>query len=116
MAGDFVQRFVRLRSHTTSQWLAAPELRPRLVEAAEEQGSNLTEVVIGILATTYKVPFEPNGRRTAPADNGEELNLRLPVRLDRSIGIAAARNGRSVPDEIRAALCEHYGLRIPAAA
>lgn len=116
MAGDYVQRFVRLRSHTTSEWLASPELRPRLVETAEAQASNLTEVVIGILARTYKVPFEPTGRRTAPADNGEELNLRLPSRLDRAIGMAAARNGRSVPDEIRAALCAHYGLALPAAA
>ncbi len=92
------------------------QLRPRLVEAADEQGSNLTEVVIEILARVYKVPFEPNGRRTAPADDGEELNLRLPVRLDSAIGAAAGRNGHSIAAEIRAALCTHFGLELPIAA
>lgn len=111
---EYVQRFVRLQSHTTGEWLAHPDLRGKLVADAEAQGSNLTEVVIAILAGVHKVPFEPNGRRTAPADSGKELNLRLPGRLDRAIGVAAARNGKSLPDEIRAELCGHYALEVPA--
>jgi hypothetical protein len=108
----FFQAFVRLRSHSTGEWLVPPELRPKLVADAEAKGSNLTEVVLGILAAHYKVPFEPAGRKTKPSRNGEELNLRLPMRLYRAIAMSAARYPRTVQREILATLCTHYGLRL----
>lgn len=113
---DHFQAFVRLRSHTTGEWLVPEELRPKLVADAEAAGSNLTEVVLQILAARYRVAYEPNGRRTAPSKNGEELNLRLPWPLKTAIGASANENGTTLQDEIRASLSAHYGLQMPAAA
>lgn len=110
------QAFVRLRS-TSGEWLVDPELRPRIVADAEEHDSNVTDVVLAILAKRYKVACEPNGRRTAADPGGEELNLRLPMPLYQRIAAAAAeRHPWSVPDEIRAALCAHYEFAVPEAA
>lgn len=109
---DHFQTFVRLRSQTTGEWFVPPELRPRLVADAEEHDSNLTELVIVILAKRFKVPFEATGRKTAPSKNGEELNLRLPMALYKAIAVAAAGQ-HSVQREILAALCANYSLTLP---
>lgn len=109
---QFFQAFVRLRS-TTGEWIAPPELREKLVADAEEQDSNLTEVVIAILAGRYRVTFAPIGRRTAPNPTGEELNLRLPWDLKTAIGAAANVQGHSLQRQIIGELCAHYGLELP---
>lgn len=115
-SAEFFQAFVRLRSHTTGEWLAPEALRSKLVADAEAQESNLTDVVIQILADTYRVPCEASGRRTKPNANGEELNLRLPMPLYQAIAAAAATHPRSVQREILDALCKHYGLELGAPA
>lgn len=111
---DHFQTFVRLRSHTTGEWFVPPELRPRLVADAEAQDTNLTELVIQILAKRFKVPFEATGRKTAPSKNGEELNLRLPMALYKAIAVSAAAHPHSVQREILGALCANYSLALPA--
>ena len=42
-------------------------------------------------------PPEPSGRRTTPSENGEELNLRIPLRLDSAIAVAAGCEPRWYP-------------------
>ena len=111
---DGIQHFIRLRSRTDGVWHAPPELKSKLVEEAEEDKSNMNEVARRILSRHYGIPFMPNGRRTNASPDGFELNLRLPLELDRSIRIAAAAAGRSTKREILFTLCAHYGLRLPA--
>lgn len=115
MAQGYHQTFIRLRSHTTGEWLVSPELRPRLVEDAEEAGTNLTDVVLQILAKRYKVPIEPTGRKTTPAKDGEELNLRLPLPLKTAIGAKANVAGHSLQRQILDDLSAHYKLAAIAA-
>lgn len=110
---EHFQTFVRLQSRPTGEWLVDPKLRPKLVAFAEEQESNLTDVVIAILGRRYGVAVAPNGRRTAPDKDAVELNLRLPMPLYQAIAQAAVTHPRSVPDEIRAALCDECGLPVP---
>lgn len=93
-----------------------PELRPRLVQSAQEQGTNLTEVAVKILAERYQFPYEPNGgRRTSPLVDQDVLNLQLPDRLAQRIKLSStrARSGTWM-DDIRRTLCSHYGLSVPA--
>lgn len=111
--GDHFTAFVRLRSHPSGEWIAPPDLRPLIVAEAEGAGSNVTDVVVGILAAKYRVPFEPSGRKTAASPDGEELNLRLPWPLKTAIGAAANVNGHSLQRQILADLSEHYGLELP---
>lgn len=113
---DYRQAFIRLRSHTTGEWFVHPELRPRLVADADAQGSNLTQVAVRILSERYGVPYAENGRRTSPKQDDVILNLRLPAKLAAKIGAAAAQRGAKYQDAIRADLCAHYGLEVPARA
>lgn len=104
--------YVRLQS-TTGAWLVDPELRPRLVADATAQRTNLTDVAGAILAARYGVPYEPGGRKTDPMAAHAVLNMRLPRPLVAKLRRAAERSGRSDMDEVRHALSEHYGLRMP---
>lgn len=110
---DYFQAFVRLRS--SGEWLVPPELREKLAADARERGTNLTDVVISILSRRYAVPCEASVRETSPSTSAEHLNLRLPMDLYRALELARIGSGRrSYQDELRAALCAHYGLRLPA--
>jgi hypothetical protein len=109
-ASDHFQAFVRLRTKQ-GDWVVHPDLRERLVKDAAADGTNLTEVAVQILARSCGVPFEPNGRRTAPSKGADELNLRLPLRL---YHVLTATYGSKYQDGIRSLLCAHYGLRVPA--
>lgn len=106
-----VQRLVRLRSVTTREWYASPELRPRLVADANEQGTNLTEIVLMILAKRLGYTYAPNGRRTEPGASEEIVKLDVPLELDRLVG--AAYPDVSRPKAIIRLLSAHYGLGIP---
>lgn len=110
----YFQAFVRLRSRSTGEWLVPPELREKLAADARERGSNLTEVVVSILARRYNVACDPTVRGTAPSPTAEHLNLRLPMELYRELELARIASGRrSYQLEFLAALCAHYGLRLP---
>lgn len=107
------QTLVRLRSKN-GPWLAHPDLRKRLVADATKQGTTLTEVATKILADRYGVKYEPNGRASDPSVSQELLNVALPPKLIEKVKVAAGRAGRSRwQDELRWALCAHYGLRVP---
>ena len=114
--GEFFTGFVRLVSRPTGEWIAPPELRPRIVADAEAKGSNLTDVVNAILAKRYGVAYQVGGRTTAASPDGKELNLRMPMNLKRAVARVATENDRSLQDEIRLALADHYGLAMPAVA
>lgn len=106
-----VQRYVRLRSLTTREWFCDPELRPRLVADAKAQDTNLTEIVLEILAKRVGYKYAPNGRKTEPGANEEILNLAVPVELDRLL--TTAYPDLSPPRRIIRVLSAHYGLGIP---
>lgn len=113
--GDYFDAFVRLRSKGADRpWLVPSELRPRLVADAATRGSNLTDVALEILAASCGVAFAPNGRKTTPKADDDVILLRLPWDLYIALDSRRRRAGSrrySLQDEIRAALCEHYGLR-----
>ncbi len=115
MATEIKQAFIRLRSRDGLFWLAHPDLREHLIADADTAGTNLTEVASEILCRRYGVLFIPAGRRTAPRQGKEFLNLRIPWNLWAAISEQAAVNGRKPSAEIIHTLCGHYGLRVPAA-
>ncbi len=95
-------------------WLAPPELRARLLDDVKERESNMTEVITGILAAHYKVPFESSSRGTTPRDDVFKFTVHLPMPVYRALLIDKARS--SAPqqsDQARVVdiLCGHYGIR-----
>lgn len=94
---------------TAGRPLAPPELRPALVADAREQGSNLKDVILRILSDRHSMRYEATGRRTAPAETGD-INVKMPSGLYAQVSYAAALADRTVPRQIIATLCEHYGI------
>lgn len=109
------QVYIRFESKASGEPLAPPELRPRLVADAAEQGSNLKDVIVRILSDHHRVPFEPVGRKTAPSTTGP-LTIKVPTRLFQKIAVAAAAADVSPQQQIIATLSAHYGLEPVAAA
>lgn len=71
----------------------------------------MTEVAVQILCERYSVPFTSPSRRTDPRPDDDKIVLRLPKELDDAI---RHEHGKHAMDGLRAALCEHYGLEVPA--
>lgn len=106
--------FVRFRS-TAGGMLVPEELRTKLLAEAEERGTNLNAVIVTILARRFGIAFEPEGRSAAkstPRVDVASLKVSLPIQLRQAVGRAAqsAHPPRSVPEEIRRALADHFGL------
>jgi hypothetical protein len=109
------QLFVRLRSATTNEPFAPPELRPAIVSDVLAQGSNLNDVVVAVLSEACGTAWTPRNRVSTPTPNDEVLALRVPVELLAAIDARAEGNGRTRQDEALAILCERYGLEFVAA-
>lgn len=112
--GKFYAAYIRLRSLPTGEWLVHEDLRTCLVADAEQRGTNLTEVAIDILAQRYGVAASSSSRKAAPGKDAWELVLRIPLQLKMAIGARANKAGHSLQQEVREALCAHYGLAMPA--
>lgn len=106
--------FIRLRSITTGEWLAPPELREKLVADAQDHGTNLTEVAVVILARSLKVPYEPVGRKANPGLDSDVLKLNIPADLDQALRFSAAGANLTRQRAALTLLCAHYGLRMVA--
>jgi hypothetical protein len=108
----YVQRFVRLRSDTTQEWFASPDLRPRLVADAKAENTNLTEMVLQILSKRVGYTYAPNGRKTEPGGAEEVLNLSVPVELDALLTTTYPQISSASARIIRV-LSAYYGLAVP---
>lgn len=103
------QSFIRLRSKTSGEWFAHPDLRRHLVEDAREQNSNMTEIAIRILCEHFGIDYEPGGRRATARPEADVLNLNLPP----EVRAALKRTYDPYTDGAREILCLHYGLEPP---
>lgn len=102
--------WVRLRSETTRQWFAHPDLRDRMIADAEEKGTNLTDLANRILCDRFNVAYSPNPRKSKPSSDPDILNFGISPELKRVITM----NYDPWQDGVRLVLCSHYGLRVPA--
>lgn len=118
MADDYKQVLLRTRSTVNDEWLAPPDLRPRLVALADTRASNMTDVVIEILSQHYGVEYDLTGRRSLPGPDPGVITLRLPVSLHRAAARAAgsAYPQISIPQEVTRVLCERLEIPLHAAA
>jgi hypothetical protein len=108
----YTQRFVRLRSDKDGEWFADPELRPRLVADAKEQNTNLTEIVLQILAKRVGYAYAPNGRKTEPGSKEEIINVSVPDELDALVTTTYPQINSPSTRMIRV-LSAYYGLPVP---
>lgn len=109
---DVKQQFLRLQ-RSDGAWVAPPELKAKLVEAAEEDGSNMTEIVNRILCKHYKLKFIPSGRRSSASPDGPVINISLPLDVRQAVKLSAVTHGRSDALEIFTVLAKHFGLTMP---
>lgn len=91
----------------------SPELKAKIVADTQASGQSQNDVVVGILAGEFGVPFESSGRTGAnpPGTDSDQLILRLPRELRWKIRMQAELNSVTMKRLILQRLCAHYGLR-----
>jgi hypothetical protein len=58
-----------------------PPLKQRVVAIAAAEGSNLNDVIVGMLAKKYGVRFKPSGRKSSSRDDKLKVLVRMPDQL-----------------------------------
>jgi hypothetical protein len=91
------------------------ELKSAIAERVETDGTNMNDLLVGILAQYYDVRFEPSGRASAVAiGDSSDIVLRMPKSLKKRIGIDAERQEREKREIMIDAIAD--GLGVSAAA
>lgn len=88
-------------------------LRERLGRDTVEKGLSLNDLVVGILAAAFKIPFEPVGGHPGQQTGSTSMNLRLPPAIYQAIEDARPRQprgSRSKRAVVERVLCKHYDL------
>lgn len=87
-----------------------PELKTLIVAEAAERKVGMNDLVVGVLADRFAIPFEPSGQvGTTQLGDSTDLVLRLPTRLRRAVAIEAARRDDTIKGVVCAALDRHFG-------
>lgn len=97
---------------TVPLWIESvpPDLKRAIAARVEAEGTSMNDVLVGLLAKRYKVPFEPTGRRSPAVDVDKlDILLRVPDDLRRKIRAAAAEGDTSRRDLIVRFLCKQFG-------
>lgn len=77
-----------------------PELHEAINTRVLVTNSNMNDVLVGILARHYKVPFEPTGRRAARASTHQDIVMRVPLKLRIKINMQAKSKNSSARTEM----------------
>src|SRR3712207_33972 len=86
------------------------ELKRRLADEVEARASNLNDVAVSILASSFAVPFVPSGRRGAPRAEGGDVVLRMPPALKDKLQRRATERRRTTNDLIVETLAERLNV------
>ncbi len=86
-------------------------LKGALVRETARRGSNVNDVLAGILADSFGITYEPSGRRRKVlAGSSPVLLLRVPQELKDEIHAEASRRDSNANDVILAALADGLGV------
>lgn len=112
------QRAARARRDTpTSVYLSvSPPLKRALTAEVQRQALSMNDLVVGILASHYNMPFSAaGGRHGAPAADKLNIVLRMPRRMKRKLQYDALRRETNMSHTISLILSEHLGIHVEAA-
>lgn len=86
------------------------DLQTEIRAAVDRDATNMNDLVVGILARKFSVPFAPTGRRSAAVgdDGYATLLLRMPKALRRKINLRAETLEQSHQDLILSVLADHF--------
>lgn len=85
-------------------------LKERLAADADERGSSINDLAVGILADRFRVEFSRSGRRS-PGFRGSRVGAyRMPLALWQAIGHEATNQQTTKKAVVAVTLAEHYGV------
>ena len=86
-------------------------LKAALVRESARRNSNVNDVAVGILADTFRISYEPSGRRRKVLAGGSPvILLRVPQELKNEVQAEASRSAANANDIILAALADGLGV------
>lgn len=92
----------------------APDIRDAVVGDAVQHGITISDVVGGILATAWDIPYELSGERTAGLKDADgqrsQLNVLIPQEMAQRIWLVSRSRGLTESSLVQSVLAEHYEL------
>ena len=89
-----------------------PQLKRRVSAEATRRGVGMNDVVLGILAGRFDVPFTPSGRKgSAPGESGVVL-LRMAPELKQKLQASALERTSNTNRVIVGTLADHLGVQL----
>jgi myo-inositol-1-phosphate synthase len=88
------------------------QLKDRVADEVARAGSNMNDVVLGVLGERHGVALEPTGRRGAAPGGSGVVILRMPPQLKRRLRDAALQRGTNVNRVTAGPPPHHFGVRL----
>lgn len=89
-----------------------PELKAAIATETRRRGTNMNDLVVGLIAQHYGVPFSPSGRRSDPGFSQGKVILRMSGELKRRIQLDAFFSDSNMTDTIVRGLAQEFALEL----
>lgn len=90
-----------------------PAMKRKVVARAKRDGSNMNDVVVGILAARFRVEYEPSGRSGVAGCESVRVVLRMPALLKRRIQMEALNRETDMGEVIVSVLATRLRVKVP---
>lgn len=85
-------------------------MKQRIAAIIAEDGGNLNDYIVGLLAAELGVEYESFSRKARRMGDTEQITLQMPLELKRRLDYAALDAGTNRTDEIGRRLAKHLGM------
>lgn len=86
-----------------------PRLKGKIARRVEDEGTNMNDVLVSILAEVYQVEFVPTGVRRLRVGKSDQALLEVPEELKRLIAVEAANTGETIRNLVVRLISESFG-------
>jgi hypothetical protein len=102
---------MRKSASTTSVLITLPpDMKRALVQEVSSTGSNMNDIVVGLLARRYGIKFVPSARSSAPCSTKPVVVLRMNPALKRRLQYDALKHESNMTTTVIRLLAEELGL------
>lgn len=89
------------------------EIKSAVVDGVMTREASMNDILVGVLANHYAVPFTRTGRRGYPNADKEAVLLRMTDALKYRIQLDALERRSNMNDTICEILASHFGVGVP---
>jgi hypothetical protein len=87
-----------------------PRLKGKIARRVKTAGTNMNDVLVGILADRFEVEFQPTGVKRLSVGASSQALLTMPARLKLLIDDTARERRDTMNNVVLEILCDEFGI------